>query len=63
MNTTAALDDVYRVIYNDHYDPFYVLGPHIENIDGTKCLVVRAFIPDAESLSVIAAVRRRLLVP
>lgn len=56
MNTTAAIDDVYRVIYNDHYDPFQVLGPHLMELDGKPCLVIRAFLPDAERASVVAEV-------
>jgi 1,4-alpha-glucan branching enzyme len=50
MNTTASVDDVYRVIFNDHYDPFVVLGPHV--IDGRR-LAIRSFLPGAETASVI----------
>ncbi len=53
MKTTAPLDDVYRVIHNDHHDPFQVLGMHPMTLNGKQCVVVRAFIPDAESLTVI----------
>jgi 1,4-alpha-glucan branching enzyme len=53
MKTTAHQDDVYRIIYTDHGDPFTVLGPHLVTIGQEKCLVVRAFIPDAESLAVL----------
>jgi len=59
MNTTASLDDVYRVIFNDHHDPFQVLGPHIMELDGRQCLVIRAFISDAESVSVVAKVQKK----
>ncbi|HXX65391.1 MAG TPA: 1,4-alpha-glucan branching enzyme, partial [Bacteroidota bacterium] len=51
MNTTAPIDDVYRVIFTDHHDPFSVLGPHL--LDGGR-LAVRAFLPGAERVSVIA---------
>jgi 1,4-alpha-glucan branching enzyme len=51
MNTTASIDEVYRVIFTDHHDPFAVLGPHL--IEG-GCLAVRAFLPGAETVSVVA---------
>jgi 1,4-alpha-glucan branching enzyme len=55
MKTTAPVDEVYRVIYTDHPDPFSVLGPHLFKDKGETALAIRAFIPDAESLSVIIA--------
>ena len=51
MKTTASIDEVYRVIFNDHHDPFAVLGPHL--IDGGR-LAIRAFLPGAETVSGIA---------
>ncbi len=53
MNSTAPVDDVYRIIYNDHHDPFQVLGQHLTNIDGKECVVIRAFLPDATTCTVI----------
>ncbi len=55
MKTTAPIDDVYRVIFNDHHDPFQVLGAHIIHIDGKKAIVIRAFVPDADKLTVVPA--------
>jgi 1,4-alpha-glucan branching enzyme len=46
MNTTAVIDEVYRVMFNDHHDPFTVLGPHL--LDGNR-LAIRAFLPGAAS--------------
>jgi 1,4-alpha-glucan branching enzyme len=54
VNTTAPIDEVYRVIFTDHYDPFRVLGPHIIEKDGSPAIAVRAFLPDSETVSVIA---------
>jgi 1,4-alpha-glucan branching enzyme len=51
VKTTASVDDVYKVIYNDHHDPFSVLGPHLL---GGKKLAVRAFLPEAAAVSVVA---------
>ena len=56
MNTTAPIDDVYRVIFTDHHDPFSVLGPHL--LDGGR-LALRAFLPGAEHVSVIATAGSR----
>jgi 1,4-alpha-glucan branching enzyme len=53
MNTTASVDDVYRIIYNNHHDPFQVLGAHEMSLDGKPCVVVRAYLPDAETVSVV----------
>lgn len=53
MKTTAPVDEVYQVIHTDHSDPFSVLGPHIVKEKSGTALAVRAFIPDAEALSVI----------
>ncbi|MEW6510286.1 MAG: 1,4-alpha-glucan branching protein GlgB [Bacteroidota bacterium] len=50
MNTTAGIDDVYRVIFTDHHDPFTVLGAHL--LDGDR-LAVRAFLPGATAVSVV----------
>jgi 1,4-alpha-glucan branching enzyme len=53
MNTTASVDDVYRIIYNNHHDPFHILGAHELSLDGKPCVVVRAYLPDVESVSVV----------
>jgi 1,4-alpha-glucan branching enzyme len=56
MNTTAAIDDVYRVIFNDHHDPFAVLGPHLL---GDRRLAVRAFLPGATAVTVVGGGARK----
>ena len=53
MKTTAPVDEVYQVIHTDHPDPFKVLGPHLVKGKTGTALAVRAFIPDADTLSVI----------
>ncbi|MDH3251817.1 MAG: 1,4-alpha-glucan branching protein GlgB [Ignavibacteria bacterium] len=53
MKTTAPVDDVYRVIYNDHYDPFRVLGIHRIELEGKNAVVVRSFLPAAGRVWVI----------
>jgi 1,4-alpha-glucan branching enzyme len=53
MNTTAPLDEVYRVIYTEHHDPFRVLGAHVVNVNGKKAVAVRSFLPEAQEVSLI----------
>ncbi len=53
MKTTAPVDEVYRIIHTDHPDPFSILGPHLIKEKGGTSLAIRAFVPDADSLSAI----------
>ncbi len=53
MNTTAHIDEVYRVIFNDHHDPFRVLGAHVIHDNGSSSVAIRSFLPGAESAAVI----------
>jgi 1,4-alpha-glucan branching enzyme len=53
MNTTASLDEVYRIIHTDHHDPFHVLGMHPVTIKGKPGLAVRAFLPDSEKVFLV----------
>jgi 1,4-alpha-glucan branching enzyme len=50
MKSTAAPEDISRVISTDHHDPFGVLGPH--KLNGNR-LAIRAFLPEAESATVL----------
>jgi 1,4-alpha-glucan branching enzyme len=54
MKTTASIDEVYRIVHTDHFDPFRVLGPHLIEQKGKQALAVRAFLPGAVSVTVIA---------
>jgi 1,4-alpha-glucan branching enzyme len=53
MKTTAATEDVYRVIHTDHHDPFSVLGAHIVRVGGSAALAIRAFLPESQKASVV----------
>ena len=53
MNTTAPIEDVYRVIHTDHHDPFVVLGPHPLQHNGAPAVAIRAFLPDAVEAFVV----------
>jgi len=42
-----------RIIHADHGDPFSVLGMHREGAKGSETVVVRCFLPQARSVSVV----------
>ena len=50
MNTTANMDELFRIISADHHDPFNILGMH--EIASKGGLVVRAFLPNAKEVKV-----------
>ena len=51
MGYKISNDDIDRLVYAEHYDPFCVLGYHA-NSTGDKALI-RAFIPKAKEISVV----------
>jgi 1,4-alpha-glucan branching enzyme len=53
MDTTASMDEVYKVIYTDHYDPSSVLGMHVVTVKGKPAIAVRAFLPDSKNATVV----------
>jgi 1,4-alpha-glucan branching enzyme len=53
MNTTIDIDEIFRVVRNEHYDPFKVLGLHILERGKKKQVVIRAFLPESKSASVL----------
>ncbi len=55
MNTTAQIDEVYRIIHTDHHDPFQILGMHSIVVGGKPALVIRAFLPDSNRVFLVPA--------
>ena len=53
---TASPSDILALVRGDHSDPFTVLGPHPVRLDGEPAVVVRAFLPFAETARVIPLV-------
>ncbi|MBN1348594.1 1,4-alpha-glucan branching protein GlgB [candidate division KSB1 bacterium] len=53
MQTTISMEIVNKIVYNEHHDPFQILGPHEIDISGKKRWVIRAFIPDATEIYVV----------
>jgi len=60
MTMTISPDQIQRIVWNQHHDPFEVLGPHqIETEAGKKVWVVRAYQPNAQAVSVILPEERK----
>ena len=55
MKFTVPQDQVNRIIYAYHHDPFEVLGPHVVDLDGAPAVSVRAFLPFADEAWVVPA--------
>ena len=53
--TATVTNDIDLIVQGDHSDPFAFLGMHAIDEAGATALVVRAFVPEAEHLSVIDA--------
>ncbi len=52
MITTANLVELYQIIDSQHGDPHHILGMHEMKLNGKNVLTVRAFIPQAEKITV-----------
>lgn len=53
MDQIINKNAIEAIIKTDHNDPFKILGLHEEEYKGKKCIVVRAFLPDADKAEVI----------
>jgi 1,4-alpha-glucan branching enzyme len=53
MFMTIAPDQVERIVWNQHHDPFEVLGSHPIEQDGKTVWVVRAYLPNASAAWVV----------
>ncbi|MEM8502149.1 MAG: 1,4-alpha-glucan branching enzyme, partial [Cyanobacteria bacterium P01_D01_bin.1] len=59
MSSTIALEQIERVVRNQHHNPFEVLGPHSIDRDGTQVWVVRAYLPNADMAWVVRPETRK----
>ncbi|MEO0756960.1 MAG: 1,4-alpha-glucan branching enzyme [Cyanobacteria bacterium J06648_16] len=48
MTSTVASDQIDRIVWNQHQNPFEVLGPHQVLVDGKSVWAVRAYLPRAD---------------
>ncbi|NJO73287.1 MAG: 1,4-alpha-glucan branching enzyme [Leptolyngbyaceae cyanobacterium RM1_406_9] len=53
MSMTVAPEQIERIVWNQHQDPFEVLGPHQVQDNGKAVWVVRAYLPDASAAWVV----------
>ncbi|MFN2229496.1 MAG: 1,4-alpha-glucan branching protein GlgB [Anaerolineae bacterium] len=53
MNTTLSTDEINRIVYAYHHDPFQVLGAHPVEIKGEPAIAIRAFLPQAAEAAVL----------
>lgn len=63
MITAKHLSEFFQIIQGEHTDPHTILGMHETEENGTPCLVVRAFVPKAEKVTVIDAANKRQKYP
>ncbi|MFZ1730627.1 MAG: 1,4-alpha-glucan branching protein GlgB [Bacteroidota bacterium] len=53
MRSTAAVEDIFKIIYTEHFDPYAVLGIHKVKYKNTECMAVRCFLPQASHAFVV----------
>ncbi|MCG8363235.1 MAG: 1,4-alpha-glucan branching enzyme, partial [Pseudanabaenales cyanobacterium] len=59
MSLTIAPEQIDRIVWNQHHDPFEVLGPHMIQQDGKTVWAVRAYLPQAEAAWIILPESRK----
>ena len=63
MITTTKISEMFHIVKGEHGDPHTVLGMHEVKVDGKKMVSVRAFLPDAEKITVIDFNQKRKKYP
>jgi 1,4-alpha-glucan branching enzyme len=53
MSSSLTADQVQKIVANQYQDPFDILGPHPIDQAGKPAWVIRAYLPNAESATVI----------
>ena len=59
MSMTVAPDQIDRIVWIQHHDPFEVLGPHQIQDNGKSSWVVRAYLPRASAAWVVRPEERK----
>ncbi|MBD2462070.1 1,4-alpha-glucan branching enzyme [Oscillatoria sp. FACHB-1407] len=59
MLMTVAPEQIERIVWNQHHDPFEVLGPHLIAQDGKSVWAVRAYLPNADAAWVVFPEERK----
>jgi 1,4-alpha-glucan branching enzyme len=53
MTMTVTPEQIERIVWNQHHDPFEVLGPHPFEQEGKSVWVIRAYLPRADEVWVV----------
>ncbi len=53
MAVTVSPEQIDRIVWNQHHNPFEVLGPHMIQQDGKTVWAVRAYLPNADAAWVV----------
>jgi 1,4-alpha-glucan branching enzyme len=53
MTTMISPEQIDRIVWNQHHNPFEVLGPHPLDVDGKTGWVVRTYQPNVEAVSLL----------
>jgi len=53
MAVTVAPEQIDSIVWNQHHDPFEVLGPHMIQQDGQTVWAIRAYLPTADAAWVV----------
>ncbi len=59
MSSMIAPEQIDRIVWNQHHDPFEILGPHRFEKDGKIGWVVRAYLPNAQEAWVVCPEERK----
>ncbi|MBN1642308.1 MAG: 1,4-alpha-glucan branching enzyme, partial [Anaerolineae bacterium] len=54
MQTSLSPDEIQRIVYALHHDPFEALGAHVVSVGGCPAVAIRAFLPQAQQATVVA---------
>ena len=63
MPPTLSAEQIEAIVEGEHGDPFAVLGPHLVSVRGNTAVAIRAFLPDAERVTVVPADRSHEVKP
>ena len=50
---TTDLNEIFNIVNGEHGDPHTVLGMHEAELKGRRMVIVRAYLPGAEAITVI----------
>src|SRR6478672_10778350 len=59
MSMITAPEQIDRIVWNQHQDPFEVLGPHLIEQNGKNVWAVRAYLPKADAAWVVRPQERK----